>query len=381
MSLLFSNIESRAITRDSFGLGAGEVLVDPLRLIPFYAATTGIADDVAVTPWAGYRSGPDGVGVKMSPKPPLLDDPGIGLDFIPWMSQALMSALMHGFAFGLIVTRKAGWPHKVAWVKPSKVHIDEAGRIPVFSVNGKVVLPGDYIYVPGPTVPGSIRGLSPVALFRLQLGKSKLAQKYASEFFDRGIMPPGVLKNTARTLDGGAVQVAKDRFKAAVSGRDIFVTGSDWDWTALSIPNDDAVFLETIKASATEIAAIFRVAPEDIGGETGSSMTYSTVELNELKRQRRALLPWVRRFEEAFTRVSPRPQYVKANLDALVRVDLTARTNALVARLKAGIDTLPEVRVLEDKAPLTPEQKAEWQSMYGPRAGQPTSTAAEGAPA
>ena len=50
------------------------------------------------------------------------------------------------------------------------------------------------------------------------------------------------------TLPPGAAAEAKTKFKAAVANRDIFVTGNDWEWSALTVPRDDAAFLETIKA-------------------------------------------------------------------------------------------------------------------------------------
>lgn len=366
MSLLFA--ESRAITDlDSFGVGGRTPsVISPMRLIPFYGAVTGIADDVSITPWHGYRSNADGLGQRLTPAPALLTDPGIDIDFISWMGQAVMSALVHGFACGVVVARTGGGgPSKVVWADPEKVTIDETGPRVRFLINGVHVDTGDILYVPGPVLPGSIKGLSPVRLFRMQFSKQLAAQKYAWQAFDRGIMPPGVLRNNSRVVDPAQARVAKEQFSAAVSGREIFVTGKDWEWSQLTIPNDDAAFLETIRAGATEIATIFRVAPEDIGGETGKSMTYQTVELNELKRQRRALLPWIRRFEHAFGRQMAPGQYVKANLDALVRVDLNARTTAQVARARAGLDTNAEIRRLEDKAPLTPEQIAEWKAMYG----------------
>jgi phage portal protein BeeE len=140
------------------------------------------------------------------------------------------------------------------------------------------------------------------------------------------------------------------------------------------VPADDVHFLETIKASATEIAAIYRVQPEDIGGVSGGSLTYATLEMNELKRNRRALMPWVRRMEWATTGLLPQPQYVKANMDHLARADLKTRMEAHDIALRIGLETLPEGRALEDKAPLTPDEINEWQNMYGSRKGQPVAT-------
>jgi HK97 family phage portal protein len=377
---LFWRPEARSIDSLPWSAGGPSLVAGSaeaaLRLIPFYSATTGIADDISTMPWRAFRDSGEGWGAKLAKQPALLTSPGVGgQSFIPWMNQAVMSMLTNGFAFGVILALGAdGWPSKIAWVHPQQVQIDESGATPVFRVNGRVIDEGFYVYIPGPVMPGSIVGLSPVALFRLQMTKGIAAQRYAAAFFDQGIMPPGVLRNKARTIAPGDAETAKVRFKAAVAGRDIFVTGNDWEWNALSVPNDDAAFLETIKASATEIAAIFRVQPEDIGGVSGSSLTYATLEMNELKRNRRALMPWVRRLEEALTNLMPRPQYVKANMDHLARADLKTRTEVHEIATRIGLETNPEARALEDRAPLTPDEIDQWQNLYGKRTAAPVTT-------
>lgn len=384
MSLLFGRaVEARSevpVPFDRGGAPLAPTASSALRLIPLYSATTGIADDVAVTPWHAYRESGEGYGERLARQPALLTDPtGLGVGLIPWMNQGVMSALLWGFALGVILqVDQAGWPTVVRWIEPSRVDIDETGPVPIFRIGGVVVDRASIVYVPGACLPGTIKGLSPISLFKLQFAKGVAAQRYAYETFDNGFMPPGVLRNTARTLPAGAADAAKSRFKAAVSGRDIFVTGNDWEWNALSVPDDDAKFLETIQATATEIAAIYRVDPEDIGGTSGSSLTYATVELNELKRQRRALLPWVRRFESVLTSLLPRPQYVKANMDALIRTELKARMEAHEIALRIGLETQDSARAVEDKPPLTLAEQSQWQNFYGARAGQQVTTSTPG---
>lgn len=364
---LFWRAESRAISVDDVPWGHGGQAqvtgVDgALRLIPVYAATSGIADDVAVTPLHAYR------GDEKTDAPQLLTDPGVfGLDLIAWLHQMVMSLLLRGMAVGLIVARdRAGAPAKVVWVHPDRVGIEETSTTqPVLRIDGQAVNWVDVIYVPAAVLPGSIVGLSPVQLFRLQLTKGRAAQQFAADFFDRGVMPPGVLRNTAKTLRPGEGQIAKSRFRESVAGRDIFVTGSDWTWEALTIPDDDVKFLDTIRATATEVAAIYRVAPEDIGGTSGESLTYRTLEMNELRRVRRAILPWARRCEAALTANMRAGTRAKFNLDALVRADLLSRMQAHEVALRAGLETNTEGRALEDKPPLTDAEWQQWQNTYG----------------
>lgn len=380
MSLLRRGVESRAIESVPWDQGGSPVLSgsveSALRLIPLYAATAGIADDVAVMPWHGYRR-----SERLASQPAILREPGVGpITAIAWRTQAVMSLLLRGFAFGLIVAvDRLGFPSKIAWVHPDKVDIDESGDLPVFRVSGRVIDYAEMVYIPAAVLPGSVVGLSPVSLFRLQMSKGLAADRYAADFFDRGIMPPGVLRNSKKILAPGEADAVKGRFKASVAGRDIFVTGNDWEWSALGVPADDAAFLDAIRATATQIAAIYRVAPEDIGGTTGESMTYKTLEMNELRRNRRALLPWVRRLEEALTALLPAGQYVRANMDALARTDLLTRMRSHEIGLRIGLETNDEGRALEDKPPLTDAERQEWQEMYARLYARTDSGATEGA--
>lgn len=366
--------ESRAISyQDVWGAALPQTSRDPLRLIPLYSAVTGIADDVSVMPWHAYRDSGQGWGEKLARQPKLLTDPtGDGMGFIPWMNQAVTSAALWGFAFAPILRWDGGAPAVARWAHPARVEIDETGVVPRFMVDGRRV--DEYLYVPGPVLPGSIRGLSPTALFRMQFGRNLKVQEYTAALFDGGVMPPGVLRNVEKVLPPGAAEAVKAKFKQSVAGRDIFVTGKDWEWTQLQAPDEDVQFLETIKAGATEIAAIYRVQPEEIGGEAGGSLTYTTLEMNQQNRNRRALLPWVRRFESAITAILPRPQYVKANMDALIRPDLMARMQAHEIGLRTGMETIAEGRALEDKPPLTEGEIDQWQSLYRKTGAAPTTT-------
>ena len=201
MSLFRRPVEERAISAtDLWGAALpSESSSDPLRLIPLYSAVTGIADDVSVTPWHCYRDSGAGWGRKIDKQPRLLPDPtGTGLGFIPWMNQAVTSAALWGFAFAPILQWDSTGPSVARWAHPGRVDIDETGTSPVFRIDGRAI--SEYIYVPGPVLPGSIRGLSPTALFRMQFGKSLNAQRYASELFQAGVMPPGVLRNSKKVI-------------------------------------------------------------------------------------------------------------------------------------------------------------------------------------
>jgi HK97 family phage portal protein len=352
-----------------------------LRLVPVYGATSLIADLVSTANWAAYRETPDGARTRLSSQPTLITNPSPYGDRISWFHQGLASCLLRGNAIGYITALDGqGRPAKVIWFHPDDVTIVEEQNdwfhTPTYYWRGRPLDRSLVVHVPGYTFPGSVKGFSPLALFKLQIETGLRAAKFGDDWFKNGAAPSGHLKNTARELDEDEAELAKTKLKSAVRKSEALVTGADWDWTSLSVKADEAQFLQTIKATATEVATIFRVSPEDIGGETGKSMTYKTLEQDNAKLTSRTLGVWAARFEMALTNLLPRPQYIKCDLDRLSRGDMTSRMIAHTAALSAGVETLDEARAAEDKPPLTPEQTAQWQEWF--RSSKPVM---EGVPA
>jgi HK97 family phage portal protein len=339
-----------------------------LTLVPVYAATALIADSISIMPVSGYRK-VRGVPRLLPNQPELLISPHPNPLFTrpEWLHQFTTSYLLRGNAYGKILD----WddrliPSKIAWLHPDAVRVDERNpAAPKYYYNGVLQDIDSFVHIPWYPQPGSIVGLSPIGQFRAQLEVGTSATNFGRNWFKRGSVPSGHFKFSAGPLNDTQTARIKERFKAAVDGGDVLVTGNDWDWKALSVTPDEAQFLQTIKATANQIAAIFRVNPEDIGGEPGSSLTYSTVELNQIKLNTRTLQPIFTRLEHHITRHMPGDEYVKFNPDALIRTDLKSRMEAHEIALRVGVETNPEARALEEKAPLTPGEIADWQKLYG----------------
>jgi HK97 family phage portal protein len=361
MSLLFKKSEVRSSSlQEMWGTGDYSVIdggkyKSALGLVPVYAATGLIADAFASSPWAAYvRS--DGVSSRAAVQPSLIVDPGVfGLDLYSWKHQLVSSLALWGNAYGLATAfDSTGTPSKVAWLRPDRVLVDEQlGRAPRFFYEGQQIDQASLIHIPWYTVPGSVKGMSPLELFRVQVDTGLEAQKTGKNFFRRGAVPSGLLKYTKSGITADVAAAAKARFVQSVSSNEPFVHGSDWEYSALSLPASDVNFIAGVKLTANQIAAIYRVDPEDVGGETGgSTLKYATLEMNEQRFNSRTLLPVAKRVESVIDRHLPPAQYVKCNLDARVRTDLKTRYEAHKIALEAGFKTVDEVRALEELKPL-----------------------------
>lgn len=367
--------ELRSISfQDLWGQGAD---IDDIRaqsiktattLVPVFAATRKIADTIAAMPLEAYRKvGDERIPIDL---PPLFTDPSLFGGFFEWVQRALTSLLLKGNAYGLITSwTYDGWPRWIEWLHPDEVSImNNLTLMPGsqdWRVRGRPVRQwrgrdsqGELIHIPWYVIPGFVLGLSPIGQFATTIEAGILVQRYGRNFFRSDAVPTGTLETDQPVSQQQATEI-KGRFRTAVSGRDVAVLGAGLKYSRIMMPPEDSQFLQTIRATATQIASIYGLPALSIGGEIGSqSKTYASVE-QEAQDLINALQPYLTKLEQAFSTLMPRPQFVKFNIDSMVRPDLKARYEAHKIALEAGFMTIDEVRRIEDLPPLAQVQAAD----------------------
>lgn len=362
-------VEERAVDAQAFLRSDDTTVYGPvgeraLRLVPVYAAVSMVADSVASLPLQAFRGMPD--GRRERARWPLVESPSSSGTLFDWLHRAMVSLLLRGNAFGLVTSfDAAGWPRQVEWLNPDFVTVNDS-EFPVlrYAYRGVEVPRDQVVHVTGFSRPGSGVGLSPIANFAATIDMGLGAVNAARDWYKNGSVPNYSLRNTERTIAPDMAQLVKERFRASQRNGEPFVSGSDWELKPIGVSAADARFLEAIKASATQVATIYRIPPEKIGGETGASMTYATTEQQSIDFITHSLMPWMVRLESALSAVMPRPLFVKFNADAMIRTDTITRMQAHEIALRIGLETLDEGRALEDRPPLTPDQVSEWQVNY-----------------
>lgn len=377
-------VEGRSISfQDVFGSGGDVTLFGSgiewaQRLIPVYAAQRLIIDKMASTPLIGYREAADGTRTRMARQPQVITSPPFGLTPATWKGQLLASLVGRGNAIGLVLgVGSDGWPTSLYWLNPDEVTCVEPNGFTLdaeFYWRGRRLNVGEFVHIPWIVQPGRVWGLSPLRAFKTAFETGMSAQQSAHDWFVNGAIPSGHLKSTG-SLDQSKANEGKAKFRAAVAGRDVLVTGNDWSYTTIGVPADEARFIEMLRLTATQVATIYGIPPEKIGGETaGGSLEYKTLESNQIQLNVDVLHPWAVRTEEAFTLVMPRPQYAKWDLDVHVRADVLTRMQAHLYAEQAGIETADEARRSEDKPPMTDQERAEWLAVFRPAPATPPST-------
>lgn len=351
MSLLFRG-EKRAMSH-WFGTGGPDpskpVTNDSaLRLTSVFAAYRHIVDYVSTLPVDAHLA--DGTSRTDAALPRLLawqDEPG-GPGLISWLGQAAYG-LACGNAVGWITRMDSfGFPTDISWLHWSQWSYDElSGQWYVF---GQPVASSNIVHIPWMVPPGRRLGLSPIEETAAVIIAGLSAQEYA-DLKRGGGVPPSVLKNSQKKLDQGEAKTVQGRAAASFAKGLPFVTGSDWDLSLLTIPPNQAQFVQTLKMSANQVAAAFGIDPTEVGGEAANSLTYSTEELRQINRAAN-MRPYLTRIERGLSRYLPAQEYIKLNVDATMRVDAKTRTEVLGAQIADGRISVNEARELEDRQPV-----------------------------
>jgi HK97 family phage portal protein len=350
-------VSKRAITSLPWVAGgprAGAVSAErAIALIPLFACVRILADSIASLPVQTYRR--NGASREMLTfVPQLLFAPAARDNLFEWLHKCVVSLALRGNAYGLITQRDAfGFPTMIEWLNPDDVWVDETSpALPIFYWMGVEVPREQIVHIPWVVLPGCVKGLSPVQAFARTIGVGLSATEYGLSWFDNGGTPPATMKNTAKTITPAEGEEISDRLSARIRGRKPLVFGQDWDFNALQVNPEESQFIETMRLNASQIAAIYGVPPEMVGGDSGGSMTYANVEQNAINFANFTLRPWLSRLEAKLSALMPGREFVKFNVDAMIRVDLMTRYQAHGLALNDGWRNRDEIRALEDLSPL-----------------------------
>lgn len=336
------------------------------------------ADLVSTMPVDAYRN-VGGIQVEI-PKPPMLVDPGgERVDLLEWLYSSQDDLDGYGNTFGLITAKNAlGLPARIDLVPVGEVSVVvKDGMLAEYRICGKKYDPDAVWHEKQYTSSGLHVGLSPImhAVRPILAGLS--AQEFAASWFQSGGIPSAHLKNTEKTLKAAEAELVKSRFKASVANHEPFVSGMDWTYDMVSVPANQAQFIEMMEFSVVDVARFFG-CPADLidAAVSGQSVTYANISQRNLQFLIMNLGPAIKRREAKLSKWLPRPQIVKFNTDALLRMDPQTRAQVIDTRIKNRTLTNAEARALENQQPLTPEQIAEFNVIYGPPNKAPADAAA-----
>ena len=363
------------LTRSAGGSGSPATPETALRFSAVWAALRLRADLISTLPVDNFRRA-GGYLVEV-PKTRLFTRPAEGMLWNEWCYSSQMDLDRYGNTMGHIVARENGYPTQIELWPASEVSVQFTGNlIRSYRYNNRDYAPMDVWHERQYTVAGYRVGLSPLAYAAWTIGGGLAAQSFGLEFYSTGAHPSGTLRNTEQALlDPKVLDAAKARFKVAVSNRDIFATGKEWEFTPGTSDANTAQFLEEQRASAVDVARYIGVPASAIDAAVdGQSITYQNMAQKQLDLLVNFINPAIVRRELKLTADGlPAPRIVKLNSDAIMRLDPTGRVAMTKERITSRTLDPNEARALDNLPPLTTDQVELFAQLF-PKQSAPADT-------
>ena len=329
-----------------------------------WAAVRVLAESVASLPLVVYERTEDG-GHKPATSHPvyrlLHDEPNSMMTSLVWRETVQAHAVTWGNGYSFIKYGRDGRPSEILPLMPNKTDslIKDGKQIFTTEINGRsfTLDPMDILHIPGLGWDG-IKGYSPIKMQRESIGLGMSATEFGSRFFGNGATPSGVLEHPEK-LSKEAAERLRTEWSRMYSGNSnshkTAVLQEGLKYQQISLPPDDAQFIETRKFQINDIARIFRVPPHMLGDLERA--TFSNIEHQGLEFVVHTLRPWLVRWEQELNRKlflpSERGRYfVEFKVDGLLRGDIQSRYSAYATARNWGWLSINDIRRLENMNPV-----------------------------
>lgn len=339
-----------------------------MGLAPVWAAISMIAEQVGQLPLKVYRE-VDGERVEARNHRAwalLHDKPNDHTPADRFWSTVTTQLLLYGNAF-ILKHRDptSNLVDELTLLNPAHmlVYWDGDQRIKQFNyqpLNGQMqtYTPDEVLHIFGLSLDGVI-GESVISRCKGPLGAAMARDEFEGGFYKRGATLSGVLKYSGR-LSPEAAERLKKSFSSLYGGSGNAggtpVLEDGVDFASVGSPMRDLEFVAAQQMSRTDIAVMFKLPPNYLGGSSGDSLTYATVESNQLQFALHAISPWTNVIASALTAdpsIFPQNVYqAEFVIDGMLRADAGARAAYYKTMADIRAITPNEIRRLENLPPL-----------------------------
>jgi HK97 family phage portal protein len=348
-------------TTDS-GVNVGET--NAMRFTAVYRAVQVIAGTIAGLPLNVFEDTPDTIDRTRVPVQ-VLQQPYPDLTSYEFWELILTHLLLWGNAFCLKVYNELGdqvvrlMPLLPFDVQPMRQLLPNGTaygpKVYAMStrVGGGYLTDEEILHFPGLGYDG-IKGLSPIAMCRQSIGLGIAAEEAAARLYGSGSLLGGVLQ-TEQRLEQPQADAIKLRWRERVAGlaraHEIAVLDAGLKFVPVSIPPEQAQFLQSRQFQLGEVARIYGVPPHLLMDLDKTSSWGQGVAEQSLGFIRYTLSFWLKRLEGRLNfGVLPANQHAEFDFQGLLRGDTAARYAAYNAALAGGWMNANEVRAAEGLA-------------------------------
>lgn len=322
-----------------------------------WACVTLIADAISSLPPEAVIEGADNGPIKAAPLPQWIRRPHPELRRNEVWNQLAISMLLWGNGYALIVRRPSdGVPIGLRPLDPSRVVCEwdeNRSGFRKYQVDGGPWITSQEIFhVMGPSLPGEATGMSVIRHAREAIGLGLTLEEFGSRYFAQGSMAKVVIKVPNKQL--GAEQARDivnmyERFHRGPGNwhRPAVLSGGG-EIQNISIPPDDAQFLESREFQAVDITRWFRVPPHRVSIISKQSSWGSGLAEENTAMVQHTFRPWIMRMEAAFTAYAPGGEdsgmRIRLNDASLLRGSFKEQVDAWQKAVSGQIATPNEAR-------------------------------------
>jgi len=344
-----------------------------LQMTTVFACVRIIAETIASLPMNVYKRGADGVKNKATDHPlwtVLHDEANDEMTAFTFWETMVAWVLTWGNAYAEIERDGSGKVVAIWPISPDVVQVDKRAGATVYKVtvddpsgdasgSRQVVLPAEKVLHFHGLGWNGISGYSPIAMARNSLNFAKSTEVYGANFFENGAQPSGVLEMEGVLRDTAARDRLRESWYQIHGGprnsHRVAVLEAGVKYKPISLPPNDAQFLETRRYQKADIAQMFRVPLHMINDLTNA--TFSNIEHQSIEFVVHTIRPYLVRMEQEirrklFVTTSDKNNYCAEWLvDGLLRGDAKSRNEALQIQRQNGIISADEWREIENMNP------------------------------
>lgn len=333
-----------------------------LTLSAWFACIRDISEDVSMLPLNLFEKKPNGGRARADDHKvnQLLDQPN------PENTSMTVRETMNGWTMGWgngyaeIERDGAGDPIALWPIHPARVRVLRIDGIVVYDVYSPEYKPGavirlaarDIIHVRG-FGDDMLCGLSVARMAAESLGLSLAAQTFGAAFFGNGAQLGLILEHPGLVGPQAQVRLRESWAKihsGAENAHKIAILEEGMKASKISVPPEEAQFIETREHQDAEIARWFRMPVHKI--QQMKAATFGNIEHQSIEYVNDCLMPWCRRWELELERklLDPRDRgkyVILHDVTTRMRGDSNARANFYRGMISTGVMTPNEARAME----------------------------------
>ncbi|OUL03418.1 phage portal protein [Bacillus spizizenii] len=274
-----------------------------------------------------------------------------------WKKLMMIHVCLWGNAYSYIKTNREGFITALIPLNPANTHpyVDpNTGMLwyeTVIDSKAVELYADEVLHFKGMTEDGII-GKSPIGVIREHIGAQSAATKFNAKLYKNDATPRGILK-VPTLIDEDAKQRARDEWEKVNAGRNIAIIDAGLSYESISMPLQEAQFVESMKFNKAQIASIYKVPLHKINELDRA--TFNNIEHQSIEYVKNTLQPWLVSFEqEIITKLFTDEEinkgyYIKFNVNSELRGDAKSRAEYYEIMERISALNINEIRALEEK--------------------------------